>query len=121
MIAAAACRGSLNSGMSEDDAKSPWERLPAEAQERLLEQFTKEIWEDFRAAFPLGAVVAVTTDETFGVLVDGTDETERARRIVGYVTDGMDVPRPIVLTPAEVVQLISLALYEEPRALRLGS
>lgn len=86
----------------------------------MLDRFTNEIWEEFRRAFPVGAVVTVTTDRTFGVIIDGRDETERASRILGYVTDGLDVPRRVVLSPAEVVELISLALYEEPRALKLG-
>src|SRR4051812_33759814 len=105
--------------MSENDARIPWERMPAEARQRLLDQFTNEIWEEFRGAFPVGSVVRVITDWAFGVVVDGRNETERASRIVGYAMDDLDVPRPIVLSPAEVVELISLALYDTPRAVTL--
>jgi hypothetical protein len=107
--------------MSEGDSTSWWERQPADKREWLLDQFAAEIWEEFRQAFPVGAAVRVTTDQTFGVVVDGRNETERASRIIGYATDALDVPRPIILSPPEVVELISVALYDDPRALTLGS
>lgn len=96
------------------------ERVPQTLKDRLLDDLVSEFYAECARAIPRGASLTVAQADTLSVTCAGKDVSHLAQRLIELAFKGGAVPQPRLLSPDEVVQILALAIYDDPAALTLA-